>query len=77
MNKSQSITHARNTIGSLSPIGDGYIYLTYAKHGTYQSTPKNYWEALASRSQALINECMSAMGEEPVQYDGGSWIGYV
>ena len=72
-----AIKQARETIGTLAPFGDGFIYLTYAKHGTYQSTPADYWQAMASRSQALINECMFAMGREPVQYNGGRWTDYI
>lgn len=77
MNKTQAIEQARETVSTLSPFGDGYVYLTYSERGTYQSTPADYWQALASRSQALINECLFAMGKDPVQYDGGRWTDYL
>lgn len=77
MNKTDAIKHARNTIGELSPFGGQYIYLTYGEDHTYQSQPKGYHNAIASRSQALLNEAMFSMGKEPTQYEGGRWTDYL
>jgi hypothetical protein len=82
MKKSQAIKHARSVVSELSPLGDNYTYTVYDPEANAwrQSTPLNYYQAQAHRSEALVNEARKAMmGDEftPVRYDGGRWESYL
>lgn len=77
--RNQAIKAARAQVSSVSPFGDGYRYSVYSpRHRAWvESTPSNYWSALASRSQSLIDVAREEMGLPPAQYDGGAWTDYI
>jgi hypothetical protein len=78
-NKSTAIAAARETVGELSPIGDGYKFLTYdcGVNAWRESNAAPYHVARANRSQALIDGARQFLGLDQVRYDGGPWTDYI
>ena len=77
--RNQAIRHARQVIGQLSPFGGNYIFSWRdpSVNARRESIPRDYWSALANRSQALIDSARDFLGLPPVHYDGGSWLDYI
>lgn len=82
--KSAAIRHARETIGQLSPFGGSYIFRWHdpSVNAWRESVPRDYWSALASRREALIETAREFLGQdryqqEPGDYVGGPWTDYV
>ena len=82
--KSAAIRHARETIGQLYPFGGSYCYNSFdpSVSAWRESVPRDYWSALASRREALIEAANEFMGHDPrwsapVDYISGPWTDYV
>ena len=78
MTKNQAIRDARDAV-SITQQGNQYIVGVYnvASKAFYQSSPRNYWQAMHNASQARIDHARTALGLDLIQYNGGEWIQYL
>jgi hypothetical protein len=79
MTKNQAIQRARREVSPLSPVGGGFTFTVwYPEYNAWLNMgTRNYHAAAARRAQALIDNARQALGQDPVQYDGGRWTDYV
>jgi hypothetical protein len=79
LTKNQAIQRARREVSPLSPVGGGFTFTVwYPEYNAWLNMgTRNYHAATARRAQALIDHAREALGQDPVQYDGGRWTDYV
>ena len=75
-NKREAIRITREAFGNLYKFGTQYRFNYYyrACNAWRESTPRDYWSALATRAQMMLDHARELMGKDPVQIvEGASW----